>query len=120
MSSNTSPEFDAIVVGSGISGGWAAKELTERGLKVLLVERGPHITHREDYSGEDKAPWEMPFAGRIPEEEANRDYFVQKDCYALEGATKKFFVNDRIHQYIHPKEKPVSYTHLTLPTICSV
>ena len=109
MSSNTSPEFDAIVVGSGISGGWAAKELTERGLKVLLVERGPHITHREDYSGEDKAPWEMPFAGRIPEEEANRDYFVQKDCYALEGATKKFFVNDRIHQYIHPKEKPFSW-----------
>jgi len=109
MSTNTSPEFDAIVVGSGISGGWAAKELTERGLKVLLVERGPHITHREDYSGEDKAPWEMPFAGRIPEEEANRDYFVQKDCYALEGATKKFFVNDRIHQYIHPKEKPFTW-----------
>lgn len=109
MSSNTTSEFDAIVVGSGISGGWAVKELTERGLKVLLVERGPHITHREDYSGEDKAPWEMPFAGRIPEKEANRDYFVQKDCYALEGATKKFFVNDRTHQYIHPKEKPFSW-----------
>jgi choline dehydrogenase-like flavoprotein len=51
----------------------------------------------------------VPFAGRIPEAEANRDYFVQKDCYALEGATKKFFVNDRIHQYIHPQEKPFSW-----------
>ena len=54
MSNSKPPEFDAIVVGSGISGGWAAKELTERGLKVLLVERGPHITHRKDYSGEGK------------------------------------------------------------------
>ena len=52
-------EFDAIVVGSGMSGGWAAKELTERGLKVLLLERGRDVKHREDYVGEGKANWEL-------------------------------------------------------------
>ena len=45
-------DFDAIVIGSGISGGWAAKELTERGLRVLVLERGSNIKHREDYLGE--------------------------------------------------------------------
>ena len=55
--------YDAIVVGSGISGGWAAKELTERGLTVLLLERGRMVEHRKDYTTEFKAPWEMPFRG---------------------------------------------------------
>ncbi len=59
-----SHRFDAIVVGSGISGGWAAKELTERGLKVLLLDRGQNVEHIKDYKGALKQPWEVPHRGR--------------------------------------------------------
>ena len=55
--------FDAIVVGSGISGGWAAKELTERGLRVLMLERGKDVEHVKDYVNARKAPWEYPHRG---------------------------------------------------------
>lgn len=58
-----SETFDAIVVGSGISGGWAAKELTERGLRVLLLERGKNVEHGKDYPSARKAPWEYPHRG---------------------------------------------------------
>ncbi|MGL1432860.1 NAD(P)-binding protein, partial [Vibrio parahaemolyticus] len=51
--------FDAIVIGSGISGGWAAKELTEKGLKVLMLERGQNIEHIKDYVNANKDPWEF-------------------------------------------------------------
>jgi choline dehydrogenase-like flavoprotein len=57
--------FDAIVVGSGISGGWAAKELTERGLKVLMLERGHHIEHIKDYADTNKPVWEYPHRGTV-------------------------------------------------------
>ena len=109
MTSDSNHEFDAIVVGSGISGGWAAKELTERGLKVLLLERGRHITHRADYVTDGKAPWEMPYAGQIPEADVARDYAVQKDCYAFSDYTKHFFVNDREHPYVTPPGKPFAW-----------
>jgi choline dehydrogenase-like flavoprotein len=109
MADSVEPDFDAIVVGSGISGGWAAKELTERGLKVLLVERGPNVTHGKDYVGEGKAPWEMPYRGRIPEEVVEREYAVQKDCYAFSDFTKQFFVNDRRHTYLTPEDKPFAW-----------
>lgn len=102
-------DFDAIVVGSGISGGWAAKELTERGLKVLLLERGRHVTHRDDYVTEGKGNWELPFRGQIPEAELENDYAIQKDCYAFNDFTKHFFVNDREHPYATPDGKPFSY-----------
>ena len=102
-------DFDAIVVGSGISGGWAAKELTERGLKVLLVERGRHVTHRDDYVTEGKANWELPYRGQIPEAIVERDYSIQKTCYAFNDFTKHFFVNDREHAYETPDGKPFSW-----------
>jgi choline dehydrogenase-like flavoprotein len=76
--------FDAIVVGSGISGGWAAKELTERGLKVLMLERGENIEHITGYVNALKAPWEIPHRDRltnkIREEQAvaTRDYFIHE------------------------------------------
>jgi len=54
--------YDAIVVGSGISGGWAAKELTEKGLRVLLLERGKNVEHIKDYVKATKAPWQYPIA----------------------------------------------------------
>lgn len=68
--------YDAIVVGSGISGGWAAKELTERGLKTLMLERGRDVKHVADYTTAMKDPWDFPHRGRIsltnPEEDAVR------------------------------------------------
>jgi choline dehydrogenase-like flavoprotein len=61
MSTNT---YDAIVIGSGISGGWAAKELTEKGLKTIMLERGKNIEHIKDYVNANKGPWEFPNTGR--------------------------------------------------------
>src|SRR6476620_6748897 len=61
--------YDAIVVGSGISGGWAAKELTGKGLKVLLLERGRNVEHRKDYTYANKDPWEMPHRGMPTQEQ---------------------------------------------------
>ena len=104
-----STDFDAIVIGSGISGGWAIKELTERGLKVLLIERGPNTTHGQDYVAEGKAPWELPYHGSIPEDILNQEYAVQQECYALDGATKQFFVKDKEHPYITKEDKPFSW-----------
>lgn len=109
MSSDITTDFDAIVVGSGISGGWAAKELTERGLKVLLLERGRNVVHRQDYVTEGKAAWELPYRGQIPESTIERDYFVQKDCYAFTDYTQHFFVNDRENPYATPDRKPFSW-----------
>ncbi len=108
MASENSNDFDAIVVGSGISGGWAAKELTERGLKVLMLERGRNVTHRHDYVTEGKASWEMPFAGQIPESLTESDYAMQNQCYAFSDYTKHFFVNDRENPYSTGTGEPQS------------
>src|SRR3546814_1906349 len=72
----SNPTFDAIVVGSGMSGGWAAKELAERGLKVLVIERGRHVEHGTDYT-DMQSPWEDKNWGRVNEDEIARDYYVQ-------------------------------------------
>jgi len=109
MKSESQADFDAIVVGSGISGGWAAKELTERGLKVLLLERGPLVTHRKDYVTEGKAPWEVPNRGQIPKPLLEQDYAIQKNCYAMTGFTRHFFVKDSEHPYATPKDKPFAW-----------
>ena len=67
-------DFDAIVIGSGISGGWAAKELTEKGMKVLMLDRGRMVEHRKDYITEGKGPWQLPYRGNLPPAEVERDY----------------------------------------------
>jgi choline dehydrogenase-like flavoprotein len=95
----TSKTYDAIVVGSGISGGWATKELCERGLKVLLVERGPPVRHRVDYTGEGKAPWQLEHRGTVDFKLAEDQYHVQRKCYAFNEATRQFFGNDRDYPY---------------------
>lgn len=97
--------FDAIVIGSGMSGGWAAKELTERGLKTLVIERGRHIEHRKDYL-DTLDPWELPNFGMVAEDEADKDYAIQKTCYAFNTATKHFWVKDSEHPYTFPPDKP--------------
>ncbi len=101
--------FDAIVVGSGISGGWAAKELTEKGLKTLMVERGRPVEHRKDYVGEGLKPWQMPFRGRVENSIVDEQYYVQKKCYAFNDATKHFFGNDKDYPYSTPKDKPFDW-----------
>jgi len=92
-------DFDAIVVGSGITGGWAAKELTEKGLKVLMVERGRHIEHGTDYVTEMKAPWEMPFRGEGDPQLYERDFAVQSKNRHFTEYTQNHFVNDRENPY---------------------
>jgi choline dehydrogenase-like flavoprotein len=100
--------FDAIVIGSGMSGGIAAKELCERGLKVLVIERGKKIEHGTDYN-DSQMPWELPNNNMIPEEELARDYAVQRQCYAVNAATKQFWVKDTEHPYTTPEGKPFAW-----------
>ncbi len=100
--------FDAIVIGSGMSGGIAAKELCERGLKVLVIERGKKIEHGADYN-DTQMPWELPNNNNIPEDELARDYAVQRQCYAVNAATKQFWVKDSEHPYTTPEGKPFAW-----------
>lgn len=97
--------FDAIVVGSGISGGWAAKELCEKGLKTLMVERGRPVEHRKDYIGEGLKAWQMPFRGKIENTIADEQHYIQKKCYAFNDATKHFFNNDKDYPYSTPSDR---------------
>lgn len=91
--------YDAIVVGSGISGGWAAKELTEKGLKTLMLERGRQVRHVEDYPTTTSAIYEMPYRNMIPEEEL-KDYYVQRRTgYAMRQTHKHWWVKDTEHPY---------------------
>lgn len=91
-------DFDAIVVGSGISGGWAAKELTEKGLNVLLLERGKNVEHVKDYVNATKAPWEYPHRGRrtYAMEQA---YPVLKRDYPLNEKNLDWWASDQDSPY---------------------
>lgn len=104
------PDFDAIVIGSGMSGGWSAKELCERGLKVLVLERGRQLDPSVDYT-DHLAPWERPNLDRIPEEEVAEHYFVQKPgvTYAVHETTKQFWVKDDEHPYETAEGKPFDW-----------
>lgn len=89
--------FDAIVVGSGITGGWAAKELTEQGLKVLMIERGQKVEH-PTYPTALKSEWELPYHGLLTREDKERCP-VQSRHYSFRGDSKHFFVNDLDNPY---------------------
>lgn len=95
-------EYDAIVVGSGISGGWAAKELTEKGLRVLLLERGRNVEHVKDYVNATKGPWEYPHRGGRTKamEEA---YPVLKRDYPLNEKNLEFWASDQDNPYTEVK-----------------
>jgi choline dehydrogenase-like flavoprotein len=102
-------EYDALVIGSGISGGWAAKELAERGLKTLVLERGRHVEHGKDYITEDQGDWEFRFRGMGERKLFEVDYPKQSQCYAFGEATRHFFVNDKENPYTHESDKPFSW-----------
>ena len=93
-------DFDAIVVGSGMSGGWSAKELCERGLKVLVLERGPEIKPERDYVDQLR-PWQEKNLDRISEDEIEKHYFRQYPgvAYAVKESNKHFWVKDDEHPY---------------------
>lgn len=94
--------YDAIVVGSGISGGWAAKELTEKGLKVLLLERGPNVEHVTDYKNATKAPWEIPHRGRRTIEMLENHPNLRRD-YVLNELNLDWWAHESDSPYIEKK-----------------
>ncbi|MFT5293998.1 MAG: choline dehydrogenase-like flavoprotein [Colwellia sp.] len=96
-------EYDAIVIGSGISGGWAAKEFCERGFKTLMIERGRVVEHRKDYIGENKAPWQQKNRSRVDNLLVEQQYKIQQQCYAFGDSTKHFFGNDHELPYTTKK-----------------
>ena len=90
--------FDAIVVGAGMSGGWAAKEFSEQGFKTLLLERGPNVEHNKDYPTTNMQPWEFKHRGQLTAQEIEENP-VASSCYAFREDAKHFFVKDKEHPY---------------------
>jgi choline dehydrogenase-like flavoprotein len=94
--------FGAIVIGSGMSGGWAAKEFCENGIRTLLLERGRDVKHLKDYPTTNMLPWEFKHRGQIPYEIAKENPVVTR-CYAFKEDAMHFFVKDKEHPYVQDK-----------------
>ncbi|MCO6496939.1 MAG: GMC family oxidoreductase [Chitinophagaceae bacterium] len=99
MAENT---YDAIVIGSGISGGWAAKELTEKGLKTIMLERGKNIEHIKDYVNATKGPWEFPHRGGRTQKMIE-DYPVLKRDYPLNETNLDWWTDEKKCPYTEIK-----------------
>jgi choline dehydrogenase-like flavoprotein len=106
IQANDTNRYDAIVVGSGISGGWAAKELTEKGLKTLLIERGRNVKHIVDYPTTNYNPWELPHRGMVPLN-VQEEYKTVCKHYSFKEDTVHFFLKDAQQEYI--AEKPFDW-----------
>ena len=100
-------KFDTIVIGTGISGGWAAKELCEKGLKTLVLERGRMIKHIEDYTTMNDDPWDYKNGDVITQEIKRVQPKQSRTDYVNSESTKHFFVNDLEHPY--KEEKPFNW-----------
>ena len=98
--------FDAIVIGSGISGGWAAKVLCDFGIKTLVLERGRMVEHLKDYPTTNMHPWEFPLHQQLPLDVREKNPVVSR-CYAFNDSTDQFFVKDTDHPYV--QEKPFDW-----------
>ncbi|WP_247235342.1 GMC oxidoreductase [Telluribacter sp. SYSU D00476] len=98
--------YDAIVIGSGISGGWAAKELCEKGLKTLVLERGRDVKHNVDYPTTMKMPWEFEHRERMPLEVVKENP-IQSKCYNYKESAAHFFIKDKDQPYV--QEKPFDW-----------
>jgi choline dehydrogenase-like flavoprotein len=103
---STNNTFDVIVIGSGLSGGWAAKEFTEKGLKTLVLERGREVTHLKDYPTTNMMPWEFPHRNEVPQDIKAANPVISK-CYAFKEDAMHFFVKDNEHPYV--QEKPFDW-----------
>ena len=99
MAENT---YDAIVIGSGIAGGWAAKELTEKGLKTIMLERGRDIVHVKDYVNATKGPWEFPHRGGRTQQMI-KDYPVLSRDYPLNEENLDYWVDEKESPYVEIK-----------------
>ena len=98
--------YDAIVVGSGATGGWVAKELTEAGLEVVVLEAGRTLDSRKDFT-EHKRPFDMPFHGRRLGTQATQERQpIQKQCYQCDEYTNHLFIDDTEHPYTTPADRP--------------
>ena len=95
--------FDAIVVGSGMTGGFAAKELTEKGLKVLMIERGREVKHTEDYDTAMKEPWDFQHRGKVPIHSAEELWANKRFGNLANEEAGKFFSNDKDNPYIEKR-----------------
>jgi choline dehydrogenase-like flavoprotein len=102
MSSNTDHHFEAIVIGAGMTGAYAAKELCDRGVKTLLLERGRHVEHVKDYPTTNMLPWQFPLRGRIPNDVAEANPVISR-CYAYKEDAMHFFTKDTDHPYVQTK-----------------
>lgn len=98
--------FDAIVIGSGISGGWAAKEFTEKGLKTLVLERGRDVQHIKDYPTTNKYPFEFEHRGE-PALAIKKENPIASRCYIFKEDAMHFVVKDKEHPYV--QEKPFDW-----------
>ncbi|MBB6504389.1 choline dehydrogenase-like flavoprotein [Sphingomonas endophytica] len=92
--------FDAIVIGSGVSGGFAAKELTEKGLRVLMLDRGIMVEHGEGYPYDGKPAYEVPARNSMPPAVMESDYFITKHGYVT-PSNRKFYNDDRLNPYAY-------------------
>lgn len=90
--------FDAIVIGTGISGGWAAKELTEKGLRVLMLDRGHMVEHGEGYTYDGRPAYDVPARNIMPDALRESDYFIAKHGY-VQPSNQAFYNNDRLNPY---------------------
>lgn len=100
---NQDEQYDAIVVGTGISGGWAAKELCEKGLKTLVLERGQMVKHIEGYKTMNDDTWDYPLKGELSEEDKKKYHKQLRVNWAPKEDVKHFFVNDLEHPYVETK-----------------
>ncbi len=101
--------YDAIIIGSGMTGGWAAKELTERGLRVLVLDRGRAHEHGVDYHGEHASNWNLTYGGLPDRALYTSDYSVQRTSYAFDETTRQHFINDRENPYINEGATPFDW-----------
>ncbi len=106
LSDKKNRTFDAIVIGSGISGGWAAKELTGKGLRTLLLERGRDVKHVQDYPTMMDNPWDLPHGGEVPLA-IREQYKVPSPHYIFNEATRHFLVKDAEQEYV--QESPYQW-----------
>lgn len=100
---NVQKEYDAIVIGTGVSGGWAAKELCENGLKTLVLDRGRMVQHLVDYPTLNEDPWDLEFRGQQAQEEAKRQKKQARTGYVTKKDWSHFFVDDIKHPYNETK-----------------